>query len=70
MERAFREYKRWKSQNLPEDLAAELLAMEGDEDKHLIASHTSYIPDNLHFVLEGQTVPGCEQTIDAQTFLK
>ena len=48
----------------------QVYAMEGDEDKHLIASHTSYIPDNLHFVLEGQTVLGCEQTIDAQTFLK
>lgn len=33
MERAFREYKRWKSQELPEDLAAELIAMEGDEEE-------------------------------------
>ena len=48
----------------------QVYAVEADEDKHLIASHTSYIPDNLHFVLEGQALPECEQVIDTQTFLK
>ena len=48
----------------------QVYAMEADEDKHLIASHTSYIPDNLHFMLEGQELPICENSIDTQTFLK
>ena len=48
----------------------QVYAEEADEDKHLIASHTSYIPDNLHFVLDEQELPTCEQTIDTQTFLK
>ena len=33
MERAIREYTRWKSQHIPEDLAAELAAMESDPDE-------------------------------------
>ena len=48
----------------------QVYAVEADEDKHLIASHTSYIPDNLHFILGGQEMPCCEQNIDTQTFLK
>ena len=48
----------------------QVYAVEADEDKHLIASHTSYIPDNLHFILDGQEVPSCEYSIDTQTFLK
>lgn len=48
----------------------QVYAMEADEDKHLIASHTSYIPDNLHFMLEGQELPICENSIDTQSFLK
>jgi 1-acyl-sn-glycerol-3-phosphate acyltransferase len=48
----------------------QVYAVEADEDKHLIASHTSYIPDNLHFVLEGQELPICENSIDTQSFLK
>ena len=28
----------------------QVYAMESDEDKHLVASHTSYIPENLHFI--------------------
>jgi hypothetical protein len=48
----------------------QVYAVEADEDKHLIASHTSYIPDNLHFMMEGQELPICENSIDTQTFLK
>ena len=48
----------------------QVYAMEADEDKHLIASHTSYIPSNLHFMLEGQELPICENSIDTQSFLK
>ena len=48
----------------------QVYAVETDEDKHLIASHTSYIPGNLHFILDGQEVPNYEQAIDTQIFLK
>ena len=48
----------------------QVYAMEADEDKHLIASHTSYIPDNLHFVSNETDVPECDCVIDAKTFLK
>ena len=48
----------------------QVYAVEGDDDKHLIAAHTSYIPDNLHFIHEGEEVPTCDNTIDKQTFLK
>ena len=49
---------------------AQVYAVETDEDKHLIASHTSYIPDNLHFVNSETDVPECDCVIDTQTFLK
>jgi hypothetical protein len=48
----------------------QVYAVEADEDKYLIASHTSYIPDNLHFILDGQELPSCNYIIDNQTFLK
>ena len=48
----------------------QVYAAEADEDKYLVASHTSYIPDNLHFVAEGQELPTCDSIIDTQTFLK
>ena len=48
----------------------QIYALEADEDKYLIASHTSYIPDNLHFILDGEEVPNCDNSIDTQTFLK
>ena len=49
---------------------AQVYAIETDEDKHLIASHTSYIPSNLHFVNSETDVPECDCVIDPQTFLK
>ena len=49
---------------------AQVYAVEADEDKHLIASHTSYIPDNLHFVNSETDVPEYDCVIDTQTFLK
>ncbi|MBO6026188.1 MAG: 1-acyl-sn-glycerol-3-phosphate acyltransferase, partial [Bacteroidales bacterium] len=30
----------------------QVYAYETDEDKYLVASHTSYIPENLHFILK------------------
>ena len=48
----------------------QVYAVEADEDKYLIASHTSYIPDNLHFIPDGQDLPNCDHIIDTQTFLK
>ena len=32
MERAFKEYTRWRGENLPEDLAAELMQIAEDPD--------------------------------------
>ena len=46
----------------------QIYAVEADEDKHLIASHTSYIPDNLHFVNNETDVPEYDCVIDTQTF--
>ena len=48
----------------------QVFAVEADNDKHLIASHTSYIPDNLHFVSEGEVLPECDFTMDNQDFMK
>ena len=48
----------------------QVYAVEADEDKYLIASHTSYIPDNLHFLSSEQELPNCEYSIDTQMFLK
>ena len=48
----------------------QIYAVEVDRDKYLIASHCSYIPDNLHFVPDGQELPNCEQVIDTQMFLR
>ena len=49
---------------------AQVYAVEADEDKFLLASHCSYIPENLHFVQQGDTVPQCEYVIETQEFLK
>jgi 1-acyl-sn-glycerol-3-phosphate acyltransferase len=48
----------------------QVYAVEADEDRYLIASHTSYIPSNLHFILDGQELPSCNYIIDNQTFLQ
>ncbi len=49
---------------------AQIFAVETDEDKYLIASHTSYIPGNLHFVNHEAEVPKCDYVVDSQMFLK
>ena len=49
---------------------AQVYAVEADEDKFLLASHCSYIPENLHFVQQGDAVPQCEYVIENQEFLK
>ena len=49
---------------------AQVYAVEADEDKFLLASHCSYIPENLHFVQQGDDVPQCEYVIETQEFLK
>ena len=48
----------------------QVYAFETDEDKHLIASHTNHIPNNLHFANSEKDLPKCEYIIDAQLFLK
>ena len=48
----------------------QVFASEIDEDKYLIASHCSYIPDNLHFVQHESELPSCDYLIDNQIFLK
>ena len=45
-------------------------AFESDEDKYLIASHCSYIPDNLCFVKDESCLPKYEYIIDNQLFIK
>ncbi len=49
---------------------SQVYAVEADEDKHLLASHCSYIPENLHFVQQGDAAPQCEYVIETQDFLK
>lgn len=49
---------------------AQVYAVEADEDKHLLASHCSYIPENLHFVQSEETVPQCDYVIETQEFLR
>ena len=48
----------------------QVYAVEADEDKYLIAAHTSYIPENLHFLREGEAVSQCDFNMDTQEFLK
>ena len=48
----------------------QVYAMEPDEDKYLVAAHTSNIPENLHFLRDGEAVPQCENSMDCQAFLK
>lgn len=48
----------------------QVYAVEADEDKYLIAAHTSYIPENLHFLRENDAVSQCDFNMDAQEFLK
>ena len=48
----------------------QVYAVEADIDKYLVAAHTSYIPENLHFLHEGDATPQCEYSIDCQEFLK
>jgi 1-acyl-sn-glycerol-3-phosphate acyltransferase len=49
---------------------AQVYAVEADEDKFLLASHCSYIPENLHFLQGVDAVPQCEYEIQTQNFLK
>ena len=49
---------------------AQVYAVEADEDKHLLASHCSYIPENLHFMRGDESVPQCDFVIETQEFLK
>ena len=48
----------------------QVYAVEADEDKYLIAAHTSYIPENLHFLRDGEAVPQCDYSMDTQEYLK
>ena len=48
----------------------QVYAVESDEDKFLLASHTSYIPENLHFARNEAEILSYNQVIDTQEFLK
>ena len=47
----------------------QIYAFEADEDKYLIASHCSYIPNNLHFVKDDKVLTTYDYIIDNQSFL-
>ena len=49
---------------------AQVYAVEADEDKFLLASHCSYIPENLHFLQGVDAIPQYEYIIESQDFLK
>ena len=49
---------------------AQVYAIEADEDTYLLASHCSYIPENLHFMQSEEGVPQCEFEIETQEFLE
>ncbi|MBO6023584.1 MAG: 1-acyl-sn-glycerol-3-phosphate acyltransferase [Bacteroidales bacterium] len=49
---------------------AQVYAIEADEDTYLLASHCSYIPENLHFMQSEEGVPRCEFEIETQEFLE
>ena len=49
---------------------AQVYAVETDEDKYLLASYCSHIPENLHFVQSEESVPQCEFEIETQEFLE
>ena len=48
----------------------QVYAFEPDEDMFLIASHCSYIPENLHFVRHENELPECDYLIDNQLFIR
>ena len=48
----------------------QIYAFEADEDKHLIASHCSYIPDNLHFINDDRILTKYDYLIDNQSFTR
>ena len=48
----------------------QIYAFEADEDKYLLASHCSYIPDNLHFVNDDSIATKYDYLIDNQSFIK
>lgn len=48
----------------------QVYAFEADEEKFLIASHCSHIPQNLHFVKDEADLPQYVYLIDCQSFLR
>ncbi len=48
----------------------QVYAVETDEDQFLLASHTIYIPENLHFARNEAEILSYNQVIDTQEFLK
>ena len=48
----------------------QVYAFEADTDKFLIASHCSYIPENLHFANDDKILTICDYIIDNQLFIK
>ena len=48
----------------------QVYAFEADTDKFLVASHCSYIPNNLHFVNDDKILTKYDYLIDNQLFIK
>ena len=48
----------------------QIYAFEADTDKFLIASHCSYIPENLHFVNDDKILTKYDYLIDNQLFIR
>ena len=48
----------------------QVYAFEADTDKFLIASHCSYIPENLHFVNDDKILTKYDYLIDNQLFIR
>jgi hypothetical protein len=48
----------------------QVYAYEEDEDKYLIASHCSYIPENLHFIKGGDISKDIDYLIDNHLFAR
>ena len=49
---------------------SQIYAFEADDDMYLIASHCSYIPENLHFVKNDKILTKYDYLIDNQLFIR
>ena len=49
---------------------SQIYAFEADDDMYLIASHCSYIPENLHFVKDDKILTKYDYLIDNQLYIR